>query len=194
MTPTVVATDVADTDGTDDSMNQPGSTISQQKFTTDEPARTCQSSEHNGNPTSTHTETPPTGEHNAGYNIALPDTQLRLLTPPCAVHGLTCLPVSYLAYEPPSNTQLLLASDTMVPGDKPITEERKDMFRHVLLNQTSACTGYKRFGNVAKEATCKEFKQLIDKDVFTPVQASMITHQGGVQTIPLRCEPHQREM
>lgn len=54
------------------------------------------------------------------------------------------------------------------------------MFRHVLLNQMSARAGYRRFGDMAKEATRKEFKKLINKDVFTPASASVHDHARGV--------------
>ena len=91
-------------------------------------------------------------------------------------------PTNRQAYEPPSNTQLFLASP-QATDNAPVPEERQDMFRHVLLNQMSARVGYKRFGNVAREATRKEFKQLVDKDVFTPVHASTITQQERQQSL-----------
>ena len=93
-------------------------------------------------------------------------------------------PANQQSYESPPTAQLLLTSDATFHARKPIAEERQDMFRHVLLNQEmSARTGYKRFGNVAKETTQKECRQLIEKDIFTPVQASTITPEERKQSL-----------
>ena len=81
-------------------------------------------------------------------------------------------PISTKAYE--SNNE---ATQLVQVAGKGASEGASHPFVGMLFQQMSARAGYKRFGDAARDATRREFKQLIDKDVFTPVRPEHLTQK-----------------
>ena len=87
-------------------------------------------------------------------------------------------PISTKAYEPTNGgTQLVQVASEGADKGAP------HPFPGMLFQQMSACAGYKRFGDAACDATCREFKQLVDKDVFTPVRPEHLTQKEREQSL-----------
>ena len=103
-------------------------------------------------------------------------------------------PTSGKSYEPPTTTatQLFQTSDQKKERESTETADQErgnNEVRRILhgwvMTQMSAKAGIRRFGNVAKDAMKKEFRQLDEKGVFKPVLPKDL--QPEVKSQALRC-------
>ena len=101
-------------------------------------------------------------------------------------------PTSEKSYEPPTTTatQLFQVGDQKEECERAETGDRKketDDVRRVLhgwvMMQMSARAGIRRFGDAAKEAMKKEFRQLDEKGVFEPVLSKDLSPETKTQAL-----------
>ena len=90
------------------------------------------------------------------------------------------------AMDSPANSQSYEPNDgTSFFQTHPITPHMQKTIHGWVMTQMSAKAGYRRFGNAARDAMRKEFRQLDDKGVFDPINPSTITKSTRKQA--LRC-------